>query len=119
MDELQFKALRELARDGTLSQRDLSKKMGLSLGRANYLVNALLKAGYIKASRFKNSRNKIAYMYVLTPKGISAKIVQTYSFLQRKLNEYHRLLEEIETLRREVRPVQSSAVEVKTYDEDR
>ena len=101
MDEFQFKTLRELARDGTLSQRDLSKRMGLSLGRVNYLVNALLKAGYIRASRFKNSKNKIAYMYVLTPKGISAKVTQTYNFLQRKLDEYHRLREEIETLRQE------------------
>jgi len=101
MDEQQFKTLRELAKDGTLSQRDLSKKMGVSLGRVNYLVNALLAAGYIRASRFKNSRNKIAYMYVLTPKGISAKVAQTYHFLQRKLDEYHQLTEEIETLRKE------------------
>ncbi len=101
MDELQFRTLRELAKDGTLSQRDLSRRMGLSLGRVNYLVNALLRAGYIKASRFKNSRNKIAYMYMLTPKGMSAKLSQTCHFLQRKLEEYHRLKEEIEALRRE------------------
>ncbi len=107
MDEFQFKTLRELAKDGTLSQRDLSKRMGLSLGRVNYLVNALLKAGYIKASRFKNSKHKIAYMYVLTPKGLSAKVNQTYNFLQRKLDEYHRLREEIETLRQETDTVRS------------
>lgn len=101
MDELQFRTLRELAKDGTLSQRDLSKRMGLSLGRVNYLVNELLRAGYIKASRFKNSRNKIAYMYILTPKGMSVKLAQTYNFLQRKLDEYHRLKKEIETLRQE------------------
>jgi EPS-associated MarR family transcriptional regulator len=107
VDEFQFKTLRELAKDGTLSQRDLSKRMGLSLGRVNYLVNALLKEGYIRADRFKNARNKIAYMYVLTPKGISAKVNQTYSFLQRKLDEYHRLKDEIETLRRETANVRS------------
>jgi EPS-associated MarR family transcriptional regulator len=101
MDESQFKTLRELAKDGTLSQRDLSKKMGLSLGRVNYLVNALLQKGYIKARRFKNSRNKIGYMYILTPKGVSAKITQTYHFLQRKLEEYDRLKEEIEILKQE------------------
>ncbi len=87
--------------DGTLSQRELSKKMGLSLGRVNYVVNALLAKGYIKASRFKNSKNKIAYMYVLTPKGMSARLKQTYSFLQRKLAEFERLKHEIEMLRRE------------------
>lgn len=101
MDEHSFKTLRELANDGTLSQRDLSKRMGLSLGRVNYLVNALLEKGYIKANRFKNSRNKIAYMYVLTPKGISAKVTQTYNFLQRKLDEFDRLKQEIEMLRQE------------------
>ena len=101
MDELQFRTLRELAKDWTLSQRDLSRKLGLSLGRVNYLVNELLKFGYLKASRFKNSKHKIAYMYVLTPKGMSAKLAQTCHFLQRKLDEYHRLKDEIEALRQE------------------
>jgi EPS-associated MarR family transcriptional regulator len=101
MDESQFKTLRELAKDGTLSQRDLSKRMGLSLGRVNYLVNALLEKGYIKAKRFKNSRKKIGYMYILTPKGVSEKITQTYKFLHRKLDEFERLKHEIETLRQE------------------
>src|SRR5512143_2009819 len=101
MDESQFKTLRELAKDGSLSQRDLSRKMGLSLGRVNYLVNALIKKGYIKTTRFKNSRNKMAYMYILTPKGISVRLTQTYSFLQRKLNEFENLQREIEVLRRE------------------
>lgn len=101
MDESQFKALLELAKDGTLSQRDLSRRMGLSLGRVNFLVNALLNKGYIKAQRFKNSRNKIGYMYLLTPKGVSEKLTQTYTFLQRKMDEYERLKKEIEALRTE------------------
>jgi EPS-associated MarR family transcriptional regulator len=101
VDENRFKALRELAKDGSLSQRDLSKRMGLSLGRVNYVVNALLEEGYIKASRFKNSKNKIAYTYVLTPKGIAAKVTQSYDFLQRKLEEFNRLRNEIEVLRQE------------------
>ncbi len=101
MDESQFKTLRELAKDGTLSQRDLARKMGMSLGRVNYLVNALLKKGYIKAQRFKNTKKKIAYMYILTPRGVSEKITQTYAFLQRKLGEYDSLKMEIEILRQE------------------
>jgi hypothetical protein len=68
----------------------------------NYLVKELLKAGYIRASRFKNSRNKIAYMYVLTSRGMSVKLIQTYNFLRRKLAEYHRLTEEIEALRQKM-----------------
>lgn len=101
MDESHFKTLRELAKDGTLSQRELSRKMGLSLGRVNYIVNSLLKQGHIKAKRFKNSNNKIGYMYIMTPKGISTKVAQTYNFLQRKLDEFENLKKEIETLRRE------------------
>ncbi len=107
MDETHFNTLRELAKDGSLSQRELSRRMGLSLGRVNYVVNALLKKGYIKARRFKNSNNKIAYMYVLTPKGVSTKFAQTYGFLQKKLDEFERLKEEIEMLRRETVQVHS------------
>lgn len=107
MDESQFKALRELAKDGTLSQRDLSRKMGLSLGRVNYVVRALLEKGYLKAKRFKNSRKKIGYMYVLTPKGISARATQTYNFLQRKHEEFERLKKEIEMLRNEREEIES------------
>jgi EPS-associated MarR family transcriptional regulator len=107
MDETHFNTLRELARDGSLSQRELSRRMGLSLGRVNYVVNALLKKGFIKARRFKNAKNKIAYMYVLTPKGISTKLTHTYGFLQRKLEEFERLKKEIEMLRRETDQVKS------------
>ena len=101
MDESQFKALRELEKDSTLSQRDLSKKVGLSVGRVNYIINAMLEKGYIKAQRFKNSKNKIGYMYIITPKGISEKLIQTQAFLQRKTAEYERLRQEIEKLREE------------------
>ncbi len=111
MDESQFKTLKELAKDGTLSQRDLAKKMGLSLGRVNYVVNGLLKKGYVKARRFKNSRNKIGYMYIVTPKGLSTKMTQTYGFLQRKLEEFERLKEEIEMLRLEAEGFQKNARE--------
>jgi EPS-associated MarR family transcriptional regulator len=101
MDESQFKALRELEKDSTLSQRDLSKRVGLSVGRVNYIINALLEKGYIKAQRFKNSKNKMGYMYILTPKGISERLVQTQAFLQRKTAEYERLRQEIEMLKQE------------------
>lgn len=101
MKDSQFRALRELAKDGTLSQRELSRRMGLSLGRVNYIINALLEKGYIKVKRFKNSKNKIAYMYILTSKGINEKITQTYHFLHRKLDEYEKLKKEIELLVKE------------------
>lgn len=106
MNESQFKALRELEKDSTLSQRDLSKRVGLSVGRVNNIINALLEKGYIKAQRFKNSKNKIGYMYILTPKGISERIAQTHAFLQRKTMEYEQLKAEIEKLREETGGVQ-------------
>ena len=101
MEESEFKTLRELSKDNTLSQRDISRKIGLSVGRVNYIIKALLNKGYIKAQRFKNSRNKIAYMYILTPRGISEKLVQTQMFLTRKTEEYELLRQEIDQLRRE------------------
>ena len=74
MDESHFKALKELALNGDISQRELSDKIGLSLGRVNFLVNSLIRSGYIKARRFKNPKKKIAYMYILTPKGMTRRI---------------------------------------------
>jgi EPS-associated MarR family transcriptional regulator len=101
MNESQYKTLLEISNKGTLSQRDLAKKIGLSLGKINYTVNALLEKGYIKASRFKNSKNKMAYRYILTPSGVSIKITQTYQFLERKTREYEQLKAEIDALRAE------------------
>ncbi|MBI5102962.1 MAG: MarR family EPS-associated transcriptional regulator [Nitrospirae bacterium] len=101
MDEYQFKTLCELARDNTLSQRDLSKKMGLSLGRINYIIGALIDKGLIKAERFRNSRKKLGYMYILTPDGVNEKFRQTNAFIRRKTVEYEELRQEIEVLKRE------------------
>jgi EPS-associated MarR family transcriptional regulator len=102
MDESHFKALREISRDGSLSQRDLAGRIGLSLGRVNYIVRSLMENGYIKARRFKNSRNKIAYMYVLTPQGIKKRMETTTRFLALKTREYEELRREIEELEAEV-----------------
>jgi EPS-associated MarR family transcriptional regulator len=101
LDGAHLYALRELSRDDTLSQRDLAGRLGLSLGRVNFVVNSLIDRGLVKARRFKNSRNKLAYRYVLTPEGISEKVAVTRRFLQAKLHEFERLQREIEDLRRE------------------
>jgi EPS-associated MarR family transcriptional regulator len=101
MDGVHLKALQELSREETLSQRDLAGRLGLSLGRANFIVNSLIDKGLLKARRFKNSRNKLAYRYVLTPEGLSEKLAVTRRFLQFKLDEHERLQREIEDLRRE------------------
>ena len=102
MNEHHFKLLRELSIDNTLSQRDLSKKLDLSLGKVNYVLNALLDKGLVKAERFKNAKNQRAYMYILTPEGVKEKIDLTYSFLHRKMDEYDDLRREIDELRKEL-----------------
>jgi DNA-binding Lrp family transcriptional regulator len=69
MNETEFKTLRELAGSGPVSQRQLSKKVGLSLGAVNYVIKELIKKGYIVAERFKNSNNKKGYIMPLPRKG--------------------------------------------------
>lgn len=99
MDEHYFRTLKELSINEKMSQRDLAQKLDISLGKVNYLLKALIDKGYIKAKRFKNSNNKRAYMYVLTPSGIRKRVELTYAFLKRKISEYERLEKEIEDLR--------------------
>ena len=107
MDGHHHKLLKELAKDNKLSQRELSKRLRLSLGRVNYVVSNLVDAGLIRAKRFKNSKNKMAYMYILTPSGIKSKMQLSRDFLKRKLDEYEMLKMEIEELKREVGPDKS------------
>ncbi len=97
-----LKLLKELSQDSKLSQRELSRKLGLSLGSVNYVLGNLVDAGYIRAKRFKNSKNKIAYMYVVTPSGIKSKMQLSRDFLKRKLDEYEMLKMEIEELKRDI-----------------
>ena len=101
MNESHFKTLRELSSNGNLTQRELSEKLGLSLGSVNFVIQALVGKGYIKAKRFKNSRNKAGYMYILTPKGVKEKIIQTEQFIQRKMAEYEQIRRELELLKNE------------------
>src|SRR3989337_3941054 len=96
-----LKLLKELSENHSQSQRELSQKLGLSLGSVNYVLSHLVEAGLIKAKRFKNSKNKIAYMYILTPAGIKSKMQLSRAFLKRKLDEYEMLKMEIEELQRE------------------
>ena len=101
-EEISYKLFKLIEEDPGISQRDLAKEMGVSLGKANYCLKALMDKGWLKARNFKNSNNKIAYAYVLTPKGVSEKAKLTTRFLQRKVREYEMLKGEIEKLRQEV-----------------
>lgn len=101
MNEAQFRTLRELSTESEISQRDLSKRIGMSLGSINFILKELIKKGYVKAQRFRNSKQKAAYIYTLTPTGINERIRQTQYFLEMKINEYERLQKEIEELKKE------------------
>ena len=101
-DEYRSKILRLLAAQPEISQRELARELGVSLGRVNFCLQALVERGLVKANNFKNSNNKKAYMYFLTRKGIAEKTLATTRFLDRKMAEYEALRREIEALRREV-----------------
>jgi EPS-associated MarR family transcriptional regulator len=100
-DELRYKLMRLLEAHPEMSQRDVARALGISLGKVNYCVRALMRKGWIKATNFKNNHNKAAYMYLLTPRGIEAKTKLTVEFLQVKMREYETLRAEIDQMSRE------------------
>jgi len=101
-DHTRYQLLRILEDSPELSQRELARKMGLSLGKTHYCLRAVMEKGWVKARNFRNSGNKVAYMYILTPQGMAAKARITKRFLDRKIEEYERLKIEIEELRAQV-----------------
>jgi EPS-associated MarR family transcriptional regulator len=100
-DEYRYKILKLLETQPEISQRELAKCLGVSLGKANFCLKALIDIGLIKASNFRNSQNKLAYMYLLTPNGIEAKSNITLRFLKSKMQEYEILQAEISALMQE------------------
>jgi EPS-associated MarR family transcriptional regulator len=101
-EETHYKVLKILEQNPQVSQRELANELGVSLGKANYCLKALIEKGLVKANNFKNSANKRAYIYVLTPRGIEAKAKISVRFLQRKLDQYEALRAEIEELQTEL-----------------
>ena len=93
--------LRIIGSKPEVSQRELARSLGMSVGKANYCLRALIAKGFIKAENYRNSTNKLAYLYLLTPKGVTAKAELTRKFLAWKIQEYEALQLEIERLRRE------------------
>jgi EPS-associated MarR family transcriptional regulator len=98
-DECRYRILRLLDEHPGMSQRELAARLGMSLGKVNYCLRALIDKGVLKATRFCNNRNKRAYLYVLTPRGIRERAQVTLSFLKRKTAEYEALETEIAELR--------------------
>lgn len=103
LDEaISYDLLKTLEKTPSLSQRDLANRLGISLGKVNYCLKALIDKGCVKVNSFRNSNNKKAYLYLLTPHGIEEKARITVEFLQIKMAEYEALKIEVEELNREV-----------------
>ncbi len=100
-EETHFQVLRLLESNPQMSQRDLARALGVSLGKANYCLNALLDKGLLKMQNFQGSKSKLAYAYLLTPAGIAEKAGLTRRFLKSKMEEYEQLRLEIESLRQQ------------------
>lgn len=100
-EEDRYQLLKLLEQNPSLNQRELAKAMGISLGKTNYCLNALIEKGLIKAADFKRSKSKMYYAYLLTPKGIEEKARVTMQFLKRKQAEYESLVKELEELQKE------------------
>ena len=98
----EYNLLKILKYNPDITQRQLSKELGLSLGKTNYLIHALMGKGWVKLTNFKRSNNKVGYLYLITPKGIEEKSILTKNFLERKSIEYIKLKKEIEILKSEL-----------------
>jgi EPS-associated MarR family transcriptional regulator len=100
-EETRYQVMRLLEVNPELSQRDVARELGISLGKVNYCVQALIQKGWVKAANFKNSHHKAAYMYLLTPRGLEEKGRLALQFLGIKIREYEKLRIEIDEIRRE------------------
>jgi EPS-associated MarR family transcriptional regulator len=94
--------IKELEQNPRITQRDLAQKLDISLGKMNFLLNALIEKGVIEAKNFKNSKNKLAYMYLLTSRGVKIKIDLMQKFFIWKLQEFERLKREIKDFKKEI-----------------
>ena len=107
-EETRYRILKLLEENPETSQRQLAEALGVSLGKANYCLKALIDKGWIKVGNFARNDNKRSYAYLLTPKGIQEKARVTKRFLQRKLQEHEALEREIEELRTEAAMLSNS-----------
>ena len=101
--EIRYHLLKILAREPKLGQREMAKRMGISLGKVNFCVSELSAKGWIKITRLKNARKKLPYIYMLTPKGLEEKGKLTVRFLKRKVSEYEKIKMQINEIYHEVK----------------
>ncbi|WP_108973983.1 MarR family EPS-associated transcriptional regulator [Leptospira ryugenii] len=100
IEDKKYRILKLLEENPYLSQREVSDLMGLSLGKTNYVINALIEKGLLKIKNFRNNKNKIAYAYLLTPQGLEEKARLTLEFFEVKKREYEELKNEVENIRK-------------------
>jgi EPS-associated MarR family transcriptional regulator len=101
-EQAQLRILKIVDAEPAISQRQLAERLGVSLGKINYLLKALLDKGHIKAGNFLRADDKAKYVYLLTPEGISAKLQLTRNYLARKEQEYLAVKAEIDAMRAEL-----------------
>ena len=107
-DDLDYQLLRQIDNQENTSQRALAKRMGISVGKVNYCLKAVIERGWVKVNNFRRADQKLSYAYLLTPAGVSAKLRLTRAFLARKEREFERLQTEIAELRRKFDTEQAS-----------
>ena len=101
--DIHFRLLNALEENPYMTQRDLAKKLGVSLGGVNYCLKALIEIGHIKMNNFEKNPNKLNYLYLLTPSGIKENTILTKDFLKRKMDEYQNLKKEIELIQSKIK----------------
>jgi EPS-associated MarR family transcriptional regulator len=105
--DIHLDLLRKLELNPEYTQRELSKEMGVSLGKVNYCMKKMIEKGSIKLSNFSHNSNKVGYAYLLTPKGLEEKARLTFSFLKIKIKEYEMLQQEISLLKKDTKKLKS------------
>lgn len=101
-DDTRYYLLKHIHQNPNISQRELAAKAGISLGKTNYCLRALIEKGLVKADNFRKNSKKISYLYMLTPQGLEEKTKVTYRFWKSKQKEYEQLKAELEDLSQEV-----------------
>jgi len=97
--EIELEILRNIEENPNLTQRQIAKELEMSLGKTNYLIQALLEKGFLKVNNFRKSDNKLGYLYFLTPKGLEERRKLTVLFFQRKSIEFDKLKKEMERIK--------------------
>ena len=111
--------LRYLENKQKISQRELSQNLGISLGKINFILKALIQKGVVKAKNFRNNKNKIVYAYYLTPDGFNEKAKLTINFFKRKNMEYNELKKELRLLKNEITLLDQKKLDKKSLKKDK